>query len=243
MVYGIIYLIPQQVRLFIDKQWLYITILSLGISTFTGMFSVVFWLTIATDVWELRKKWPKSHVIYFSILTNDLIRMRQVWSLTSSNKATDLDSQNYFFESKARQQWQLEKVLGVASRMMEWNILWMLCRHQVNDVVFWCQSILISHLDGGMQVGSIFCNSKFSENSDSYTSNISECTAFLFKVWDINQQWYTHMLTQTLVRTSWWWICQCKICACRDFPVHFVFKVARVWGDINDLDTIHSQSQ
>jgi len=50
MVYGIIYLIPQQVRVFIDKQSLYITILSLGISTLTGMFSVVFWLTIATDV-------------------------------------------------------------------------------------------------------------------------------------------------------------------------------------------------
>jgi len=202
MVYGINYLILQQVRLFIDKQWLYITILSLGISTLTGMFSSVFWLTIATDMWELRKKWSKSHVIYSSVLTNNLIHMRQVWSLTSLNKATDLDFQKSFFESAARQQWQLEKVPGVALRMIWWNILWMLRRHQVSDVVFWCQSILISHLDGGMRVGIIFCNSGFSENGDLYSSNISEGTAFLFKVWDIDQQWYTHMHTHTLVRTS-----------------------------------------
>ena len=40
-------------------------------STFTGMFSIQFSLTITTDIWKLRRKWSKLHVIYFSVLISN----------------------------------------------------------------------------------------------------------------------------------------------------------------------------
>ena len=43
-------------------------------STSTGMFPI-WWPTTATDIWKLRRKWSKLHVIYFSIIISSWISM------------------------------------------------------------------------------------------------------------------------------------------------------------------------
>ena len=73
MVYDFIDHIPQQVSLCNCERWFHIS-LSPSFSTSTGMLPIQ-WLTIATDMWKLRRKWSELPVIYFSVLTSNWIGM------------------------------------------------------------------------------------------------------------------------------------------------------------------------
>jgi len=92
MLYDFIYLVPQQVRLSTCKEsstYLF----SSRFSTSIGMFPIQ-WLTISTDMFEFRRKWSKSHVIYFSILIINWTGMMLVPPLTLSDETTDQNFQN-----------------------------------------------------------------------------------------------------------------------------------------------------
>jgi len=92
MLYDFIYHVPQQVRLSTCKEsstYLF----SPRFSTFTGMF-LIQWLTISTDMFEFRRKWSKSHVIYFSILIINWTGIMLVSPLTLLDETTDQNFQN-----------------------------------------------------------------------------------------------------------------------------------------------------
>ena len=84
MLYDFIYHMPQQARLSTCKEsstYLF----SPRFSTSICMFPIQ-WPTISTDMFEFRRKWSKSHVIYFSILIINWIGMMLVSPLTLSVK-------------------------------------------------------------------------------------------------------------------------------------------------------------
>ena len=94
MLYDFIYHIPQQVRLSTCKEsstYLF----SPRFSTSIGMFPIQ-WSTISTDMFELRWKWSKSHVIYFSILIINWIGAMLVSPLTLLDETTDQKFQNTY---------------------------------------------------------------------------------------------------------------------------------------------------
>jgi len=94
MLYDFIYHVPQQVRLSTCKEsstYLF----SPRFSTFIGMF-LIQWPTISTDMFELRRKWSKSHVIYFSILIINWIGVMLVSPLTLLDETTDQNFQNAY---------------------------------------------------------------------------------------------------------------------------------------------------
>ena len=94
MLYDSIYHVPQQVRLSTCKEsstYLF----SPRSSTSIGMFSIQ-WPTISTDMFEIRRKWSKSHVIYFSVLIINWTGIMLVSPLTSSDETTDQNFQNAY---------------------------------------------------------------------------------------------------------------------------------------------------
>ena len=87
MLYDFIYHIPQQVRLSTCKEsstYLF----SPRFSTSIGMFPIQ-WPTVSTDMFEFRRKWSKSHVIYFSVLIINWTAMMLVSPLTLSDETAD----------------------------------------------------------------------------------------------------------------------------------------------------------
>jgi len=94
MLYDFIYHVPQQVRLSTCKEsstYLF----SPRFSTSIGMFPIQ-WPTISTDMLEFRRKWSKSHVIYFSILIINWTCIMLVSPLTLSDETTDQNFQNTY---------------------------------------------------------------------------------------------------------------------------------------------------
>jgi len=94
MLYDFIYHIPQQVRLSTCKESS-TYLLSPRFSTSIGMFPIQ-WPTISTDMFEFRRKWSKSHVIYFSILIINWTGMMLVSPLALSDEKTDQNFQNTY---------------------------------------------------------------------------------------------------------------------------------------------------
>jgi len=94
MLYDFIYHVPQQVRLSTCEE-LSTYLFSPRFSTSIGMFPIQ-WQTISTDMFEFRRKWSKSHVIYFSILIINWTGMMLVSPLTLSDETTDQNFQNTY---------------------------------------------------------------------------------------------------------------------------------------------------
>jgi len=87
MLYDFIYHVSQQVRLSTcEESSTYL--FSPRFNTSIGMLPIQ-WPTISTDMFEFRRKWSKSHVIYFSVLIINWTAMMLVSPLTLSDETTD----------------------------------------------------------------------------------------------------------------------------------------------------------